>query len=124
VGLGCGAHVIAPCPHERACPMASGDWCHFAARVERSGLHRRLKSGALGHEDEKYSYVVLARDAHGAGPARILRHPRLHGGHAQLELCTLAGLERRTVSKKHGEAWRQLRRARWGDAWPFGPKAG
>ena len=35
--LGAGATLAAPCPNSLACPMANGgDWCHFAARVERT----------------------------------------------------------------------------------------
>lgn len=122
LALARGSHLLAPCPHGGPCPMSGADWCHFAARVERSALHRRVKGGALGHEDEKYSYLVLAPEAHAPAAARILRHPRLHGGHGELQLCTPGGLERRVVSRKHGEAWRRLRRAGWGDAWPFGPR--
>jgi ribosomal protein RSM22 (predicted rRNA methylase) len=55
--LAAGAHMLAPCPAAMPCPLAAPDWCHFAARVERSSLHRRIKEGALGYEDEKYSYV-------------------------------------------------------------------
>jgi ribosomal protein RSM22 (predicted rRNA methylase) len=57
------ASLVAPCPHSAACPMTAGDWCHFAARFERSSLHRRIKSAALGHEDEKYAYVVAAKQS-------------------------------------------------------------
>src|SRR5262249_10540755 len=38
-----GAHVIAPCPHPRECPLQPPDWCHFAKRVARSRLHRQAK---------------------------------------------------------------------------------
>src|SRR5206468_1807314 len=61
--LGSGAHLVAPCPHHETCPMFNiGDWCHFAARLERTAEHRRLKAGALGYEDEKFSYIVASKD--------------------------------------------------------------
>jgi ribosomal protein RSM22 (predicted rRNA methylase) len=62
-----GAHVVAPCPHDGACPMEGRrSWCHFAQRFERTRLQRQ--SGAGGgrpaprpYQDERFSYVVLAR---------------------------------------------------------------
>ena len=59
--IGSGAEIAAPCPHTRECPMKKPDWCHFAARIERARLHRQLKGGDLGHEDEKFSYVIASR---------------------------------------------------------------
>jgi len=41
--LAAGAALIAPCPHAQACPIIAPDWCHFAARVERTRLHRTIK---------------------------------------------------------------------------------
>ena len=116
-----GGHLVAPCPHERRCPMdGTKDWCHFAARVERTSLHRRMKSGELGWEDEKFSYVIFSKskDAEiGRAKARIVRHPQTGKGHVKLELCAQDGLGLVTISKKQGEVYRQARRARWGDAW-------
>jgi ribosomal protein RSM22 (predicted rRNA methylase) len=113
-----GAHLLAPCPHAAECPMAAaGDWCHFSQRVERSSEHRQLKGGVLGYEDEKFSYVVAARKKFLTAKERIVRHPRKHGGHVQLLLCTPRGLENRTVSKSQKESYRNARKAEWGDAW-------
>jgi ribosomal protein RSM22 (predicted rRNA methylase) len=113
-----GSHLLAPCPHAGACPMAAtGDWCHFAQRVPRTSLHRRLKSGALSYEDEKFSYVVAAREPSPVAPSRIVRHPQKHSGHVQLTLCTRSGIESRTVSRSQREDYPLARKAEWGDAW-------
>jgi len=37
-----GAHVAAPCPHDRNCPLASPDWCHFTQRLPRSRAHKEI----------------------------------------------------------------------------------
>ena len=68
-----GGHIVAPCPHEADCPMRGGDWCHFSERLERSSVHRQAKSAVLGFEDEKYSYVAVAREPIPLPTARILR---------------------------------------------------
>ena len=81
------ATILAPCPHHFTCPMAAaGDWCHFSQRVERTSQHRQLKGGALGYEDEKFSYFVAARNNSPFTGARIVRHPGKHSGHVQLGL--------------------------------------
>src|SRR5262245_12786386 len=117
--ISAGAEILAPCPHKLACPMAAaGDWCHFAQRVERTSRHRQLKGGALGYEDEKFSYFVAARERSEESAARILRHPGKHGGHIQLTLCTLGGqTQKRTVTRSEKAAYKRARKAAWGDTW-------
>jgi ribosomal protein RSM22 (predicted rRNA methylase) len=113
-----GAHMAAPCPAAMRCPLAAPDWCHFAARVERSSLHRRIKDGALGYEDEKYSYVALVRDPAALEGARVLRRPRHHPGLIELTLCTPAGIVERRFPKRDRDAFRAARRADWGGKLP------
>ena len=113
------AHIFAPCPHAGACPMAAaGDWCHFSQRVERTSQHRQLKGGDLGYEDEKFSYLVAAKNNPPSVGARIVRHPGKHSGHVQLALCTAQGrIQNRTVTRSSKEAYRRARKAEWGDIW-------
>jgi ribosomal protein RSM22 (predicted rRNA methylase) len=119
-----GLAVLAPCPHSGPCPVTGTDWCHFAARVQRSSLHRQVKGGTLPYEDEKFSYVAAVRpDAVPAPPPpdRVVRHPQIRKGQVLLDLCTPDdGLTRATVSKRQGPLYRDARDARWGDAWPPG----
>jgi ribosomal protein RSM22 (predicted rRNA methylase) len=113
-----GGHPIAPCPHTNECPMAAaGDWCHFAVRVERTSQHRRLKGGALGYEDEKFSYLAFSKPPIPHAQARIVRHPEIHSGHIRLTLCAPQGIQSPTVTKSNKAAFRAARKAAWGDAW-------
>jgi ribosomal protein RSM22 (predicted rRNA methylase) len=112
-----GAHMLAPCPHEATCPLPSADWCHFAQRVDRTSLHRRLKGGELGHEDEKFSYIAVSKESLALPAARIIRHPQVSPGAVQLELCSQGGLRKTVATKRDREQFRQARHARWGDAW-------
>ncbi|KUJ37226.1 rRNA methyltransferase [Streptomyces albus subsp. albus] len=115
-----GLRVVAPCPHSGTCPIEVGaDWCHFAARVNRSSLHRQVKGGSLPYEDEKFSYVAAVREADSTAAARVVRKPQIRKGMVLLDLCTAEdGLRRETVTKRHGELYRAARDADWGDAWP------
>ena len=114
--LAAGAHMLAPCPAETACPLADPDWCHFAARVERSSLHRRVKGGELGYEDEKFSYVALARQPVELPAARIIRHPQHRPGLIEIETCTPNGLRSERIAKRDRDRFRAARKAAWGDA--------
>jgi ribosomal protein RSM22 (predicted rRNA methylase) len=113
------ATTLAPCPHHFICPMAAAaDWCHFSQRLERTSQHRQLKGGALGYEDEKFSYLVAAKDSSPSAGARIVRHPGKHSGHVQLALCTAEGvIENRTITRSSKDAYKRARKAEWGDLW-------
>lgn len=114
-----GLAVVAPCPHQQPCPLEGTDWCHFAARVPRSALHRRLKDARLGWEDEKFALVVAMPGPSPAVAGRVLRHPRYRKGVVALELCTSAGTaEPALVTKRAGVDYRLARDTAWGDAWP------
>jgi ribosomal protein RSM22 (predicted rRNA methylase) len=115
-----GARIVAPCPHQEACPMPADDWCHFAQRIGRSREHRAAKGGALGYEDEKYSYVAVARAPGAPIAARVLRHPLQRPGRVELALCATSGLRSATVTRTSGQMWRLARDLRWGDALPQG----
>ncbi|MBB5933276.1 small ribosomal subunit Rsm22 family protein [Streptomyces zagrosensis] len=117
-----GLTVLAPCPHSDACPIDPGtNWCHFAARVSRSSLHRQVKGGSLPYEDEKFSYVVAVTPAVSGRTAehRVVRHPQIRKGQVLLDLCVADGaLRRETVTKRHGLLYRAARDTVWGDTWP------
>jgi ribosomal protein RSM22 (predicted rRNA methylase) len=112
-----GGHVIAPCPHQDACPMLTNDWCHFAQRVARAALHRRIKSGTLGYEDEKFAYLIASKHLGTSVNARVVRHPLRHAGHTRLQLCTADGLQTITVTRSDNESWQRARKINWGDQW-------
>ena len=114
-----GAHIAAPCPAGcAACPMESGDWCHFAVRVQRSRLHRSLKGGEAPFEDEKFAYLALTREPPVQPcPARVLRHPQIAPGRITLTLCEAEGKTQRAVTKKD-PLWKRARKLGAGDAWP------
>jgi ribosomal protein RSM22 (predicted rRNA methylase) len=115
-----GMRVLAPCPHERACPIPRGrDWCHFSQRLNRTALHRRIKSATLGFEDEKYSYVAVTRADWSQVDSRVLRHPRKRKGMVSLRLCTdTDGISDVNITKRDPEVYRRARDVEWGDGWP------
>lgn len=112
--------VVAPCPHEHACPLESTqDWCHFAVRLTRSIRHRQVKGAERGYEDEKYAYVVACTQLPVVRSGRILRHPQMRTGQVRMSVCASEQeIQDVTVSKRHRNEYRAARRAHWGDTWP------
>jgi ribosomal protein RSM22 (predicted rRNA methylase) len=112
-----GGHIAAPCPSNAACPVEHPDWCHFSVRLQRTALHRRLKEGALGYEDEKFSFLAVTKSELPPGQPRILRHPFIEPGRVHLELCRSPERERLVVIKSRDkDAFKRARKADWGDS--------
>ena len=116
--IAAGATILAPCPHETACPLIRPDWCHFSVRLPRSRDHLIAKSAEAPFEDEKFAYLVAARPtvAVGARTPRVLAPPRASKPAIELKLCTAAGLEARSIPRRDKAAFARARRLDWGDA--------
>jgi ribosomal protein RSM22 (predicted rRNA methylase) len=114
--IGLGAHVVAPCPHEKNCPLRQPDWCHFSQRLPRSQAHKQIKGAELPFEDEKFSYVALTRMPAARHPARVLAQPVVGKAEISAKLCTADGLVTAKVPRRDKPAFARARRWRWGDA--------
>lgn len=95
-----GLKIAAPCPHENACPLPQGDWCHFTARAQRSKLHKLLKNADVPYEDEKFCFLAAAKENGAPCEARVLRKPIIQSGRITLKLCGADGLTTETVTRK------------------------
>jgi ribosomal protein RSM22 (predicted rRNA methylase) len=113
--IGHGFAIAAPCPHQGPCPV---DWCHFAARLPRTELHRTMKDGTRNYEDEKFAYVVATRCPVRPAAARVLTRPIRRKGQVVLDLCTASGTAERVVVPKSSPSYRAARGAAWGDESP------
>ena len=112
-----GGDLLAPCPHNRPCPLVAPDWCHFSQRLARTKDHMRLKGASLGYEDEKFSYLVLARPGIGASASgRVIKPTAENKFSVTLELCAEAGLEQRVVPSRDKPAFKAAKKLDWGDA--------
>lgn len=109
--------ILAPCPHNKPCPIVGPDWCHFSVRLPRSRLHRQLKGAELGYEDEKFCYLIASKtDIRDRDYERILTPPLKRTGHAHLKLCMPDGSICQTIiSKKMKERYQQVKKSDWGD---------
>jgi ribosomal protein RSM22 (predicted rRNA methylase) len=114
--IGLGAHVAAPCPHDKACPLQAPDWCHFTQRLQRSQAHKQIKGAELPFEDEKFSYVALTRAPVASRFVRVLAQPVVSKVEVTAKLCASDGLEIARVPRRAKEDYARARRWRWGDA--------
>ena len=113
-----GAHVIAPCPHDNACPLVAPDWCHFSQRLARSRAHKRLKGAELPYEDEKFSYVTLSRSPPGRRLARVLAQPKISKVAVTMKLCMPNGVDVTSSPHRDKTNYSRAKKLNWGDTMP------
>ncbi|TPX34970.1 hypothetical protein SeMB42_g04417 [Synchytrium endobioticum] len=115
-------HVVAPCPHEFACPMSrTKSWCHFPRRYLPTAKMRALNPKSPDTLTSiKFSYCILRKSP---PPPLTQRYPILNAspmkqkGHVTLDYCAPSGqLERAVISKKKGN-YKAARKIQWGDVW-------
>lgn len=112
------ARILAPCPHEHACPLTAPDWCHFAQRVARTRDHRLVKASTLAYEDEKFSYLIAVREQffEPASADRILARPAMGKVEGTLKLCRRDGsCALVKITKRDSAAFKQAKKKDWGD---------
>jgi len=111
-----GAHVAAPCPHDKPCPLTAPDWCHFSQRLPRSQAHRQIKGAEVPFEDERFIYIALTRAPIPRRRSRVLTPPDVGKVEITAKLCTEEGLALTKVPRRDKAAYADARRWRWGDA--------
>lgn len=112
------ARILAPCPHEHACPLTAPDWCHFAQRIERSRDHRLLKGADLPYEDEKFCYLIAVRESlfSPAGRGRILARPEKDASLVRIKLCAMDGsLQQVRIVRREKDEYKRAKKKEWGD---------
>jgi ribosomal protein RSM22 (predicted rRNA methylase) len=111
-----GARIVAPCPGDYQCP---NDWCHFAVRLPRSKSHMRAKNASVPFEDEKFSYLAVARENIAISPAtaRIVAEPHVSKPGVSLRLCAGDEISERFVARRDKPAYKQAAKSKWGDAY-------
>jgi ribosomal protein RSM22 (predicted rRNA methylase) len=110
-----GAQVIAPCPHDDACPLVSPDWCHFSQRLQRSKAHKQLKSAELPYEDERFIYLALSRTPVMQRPSRVLAQPVSTKVAITAKLCTPDGVIAAVAPRRDKVSSAKFRKLAWGD---------
>lgn len=115
--MAAGARIAAPCPHSAPCPMIAPDWCHFSVRLARSRDHKLVKNADAPFEDEKFAYLVAAREEAAIAPAaaRILARPEALKYAVRLRLCTTHGIEQTTFLKRDRHRFGPIKKKAWGD---------
>jgi ribosomal protein RSM22 (predicted rRNA methylase) len=116
--ISAGGRVVAPCTHDQRCPLSAAPrWCHFSKRLARSRDHLIAKNASVPFEDERFSYLAVAKDiVMTRRHRRILATPKVSKGQVSLTLCAPGVVEERAVARGDKQAYKAAKRYDWGDA--------
>ena len=114
--LAAGARTIAPCAHDRPCPLAN-DWCHFPPRLIRPDFQRRARGAPSQWEDSNFASAAMARFAP-ARPiwGRVIREPISTKAYAEVTISGREGIARYRALKRYRAAFRLVKGLAWGAA--------
>lgn len=116
--LRAGAQTIAPCAHDRPCPLQN-EWCHFPQRLKRPPFQRRARGGPSEWEDSKFSYAAMARFAPPESIwGRVIREPSSNKAYAEALVSAQHGVFWQRALKRHGAVYRLVKDLLWGAALP------
>ena len=105
-----GYSILAPCESEK-CGLKN-DYCQFYARFNRSRLQRLSKDAELPYEDEKYFYLLIAKNASEKQEKRVIRRPQIKTNLVELKLCSAEGVKDLKITKKDKELYKRARKVK------------
>ena len=109
-----GASTIAPCTHDRPCPLHD-DWCHFPQRLRRPEFQRRARGAPSPWEDAKYSYAALARfPPEQPVWGRVIREPTFNKAYAEVLISSRDGVLWHRALKRDRDAFKWVKHLEWG----------
>jgi ribosomal protein RSM22 (predicted rRNA methylase) len=110
-----GASTIAPCAHDRPCPLVN-DWCHFPQRLNRPEFQRRARGAPSQWEDSKFSFAAMARFS-SPEPiwGRVIGEPALTKAYAEALISSQEGVARYRTFKRYRDTFRYVKNLLWGE---------
>jgi len=113
-----GGKIVAPCTIGEGCALPENDWCHFSCRVERTKLHKEVKGADVPYEDEKFTYLIVARNdemLQVKSINRVIRHPIINTNMVKVKLCVNGEIIEKIYTKKDKEMYKKVKKAKVGD---------
>lgn len=107
-----GGSLLLPCPTNN-CPLTN-DWCHFVTRVNRLKINMLVKNAQVPYEDEKFTYLIMAKTGSNILTNVVIRHPIKEKSIVKLKLCTKDKISDEIITKNN-PLYKSARKVKIGD---------